>query len=107
MQRFVPQLLVDGRLVPARSGRTHANVGPCRDTEHGQTPDAGVEDVDAAATPRAFETTSWPKGHAVRARCMTDIPPGVFKVRGEGGGVPAETGYFAGSPRSRPWSDVR
>ena len=75
METFVPQLLVDGRLVPARSGKTYANIDPYRETEIGQTPDAGVEDVDAAAAAaqRAFETTSWSKDHTFRAHCIGQL----------------------------------
>ena len=75
MDTFVPLLLIDGRLVPARSGSTYANIDPYRENEIGQTPDAGIEDVDAAATAaqRAFETTSWSKDHAFRARCIGQL----------------------------------
>lgn len=75
MEMFVPQLVIDGRLLPARSSRTYANIDPYRETEIGQTPDAGVEDVDAAATAalRAFESTSWSKDHGFRARCIGQL----------------------------------
>lgn len=74
-EEFVPQLLIDGRLVAARSGKTFANVDPFNEAEIGQTPDAGIEDVDAAATAaqRAFENTGWSKDHAFRARCLGQL----------------------------------
>ncbi len=75
MEEFVPQLLIDGRLVGARSGKTFANIDPYNETEIGQTPDAGVEDVDAAASAaqRAFESTTWSKDHAFRSRCLGQL----------------------------------
>ncbi|MGV0643793.1 aldehyde dehydrogenase family protein [Mycolicibacterium sp. XJ879] len=74
-EEFVPQLLIDGRLVAARSGKTFANIDPYFETEIGQTPDAGIEDVDAAATAahQAFANTSWSKDHAFRARCIGQL----------------------------------
>jgi aldehyde dehydrogenase (NAD+) len=70
-----PALLINGRLVQARSGQTFANVDPYRETEIGQTPDAGIEDVEAAvvAAQRAFEETSWSKDRAFRARCIGQL----------------------------------
>ncbi|MGE2692491.1 aldehyde dehydrogenase family protein [Mycolicibacterium pulveris] len=72
---FTPQLLIDGRLVAARSGKTFPNIDPYFETEIGQTPDAGVEDVDAAASAahHAFQHTSWSKDHAFRARCLGQL----------------------------------
>lgn len=74
-EEFVPQLLIGGRLVAARSGKTFANIDPYYETEIGQTPDAGVEDVDAAAAAAhdAFQNTSWSKDHAFRARCLGQL----------------------------------
>lgn len=74
-EEFVPHLLIDGRLVAARSGKTFANIDPYFETEIGQTPDAGIEDVDAAAIAahQAFENTSWPKDHAFRSRCIGQL----------------------------------
>lgn len=72
---FNPALLIDGRLVQARTGQTFANVDPYRETEIGQTPDAGIEDVEAAvgAAQRAFEQTSWSTDDAFRARCLEQL----------------------------------
>ncbi|MGV0714284.1 aldehyde dehydrogenase family protein [Mycolicibacterium sp. XJ662] len=74
-EEFVPQLLIDGRLVAARSGKTFANIDPYFETEIGQTPDAGIADVDAAATAahQAFHNTSWSKDHGFRARCIGQL----------------------------------
>src|SRR5262245_54946306 len=74
-EAFSPALLIDGRLVQARSGQTFANVDPYREKEIAQTPDAGIEDVEAAviAARRAFEETSWSKDHAFRARCLGQL----------------------------------
>lgn len=74
-EEFVPQLLIDGRLTAARSGNTFANVDPYFETEIGQTPDAGIEDVEeaVAAAHRAFENTAWSKDHSFRARCIGQL----------------------------------
>lgn len=74
-EEFVPRLLINGRLVAARSGRTFANVDPYFETEIGQTPDAGIDDVDeaVAAAQCAFENTPWSKDHAFRARCIGQL----------------------------------
>jgi aldehyde dehydrogenase (NAD+) len=74
-QDFTPRLLIDGRLVDAISGATFANIDPYREREIGQTPDAGVEDVDAAvaAAARAFENASWSTDHSFRSRCLTQL----------------------------------
>jgi hypothetical protein len=39
-EAFKPALVIDDRLVQARSGQTFANVDPYREMEIGQTPDA-------------------------------------------------------------------
>jgi aldehyde dehydrogenase (NAD+) len=74
-EQFTPHLLIDGQLVPARSGKTFSNIDPYRETEIGQTPDAGVDDVRAAvsAAQRAFESTPWSRDHAFRARCIGQL----------------------------------
>jgi aldehyde dehydrogenase (NAD+) len=73
--QFEPQLLIDGKLMPARGGATFANVDPYFETELGPTPDAGIEDVDAAvaAAQVAFEANSWSRDHRFRARCIGQL----------------------------------
>jgi aldehyde dehydrogenase (NAD+) len=73
--QFEPRLLIDGKLMPARSGATFANVDPYFETELGPTPDGGIEDVDAAVTAaqRAFEADSWRRDHEFRARCIAQL----------------------------------
>lgn len=75
VETYTPQLLIDGRLVDARSDATFANIDPYRETEIGQTPDAGVEDVQAAvgAAYRAFTETSWSRDHEFRAECILQL----------------------------------
>lgn len=72
---FSPALLIDGKLVQARSGRSFANVDPYREEEIGPTPDADFEDMDAAvdAAHRAFVQTAWSADHAFRARCLGQL----------------------------------
>ena len=74
-EAFTPELLIDGRLVAARSGKTYDNVDPYRETVIGATPDAGFDDMEAAvaAAARAFATTPWSKDHAFRARCIEQL----------------------------------
>jgi aldehyde dehydrogenase (NAD+) len=70
-----PRLLVDGKLVEARSGDTFENVTPATEGVLGTTSDAGAEDMDAAiaAARRAFDTTDWSTNHAFRAECLRQL----------------------------------
>jgi aldehyde dehydrogenase (NAD+) len=70
-----PRLLVDGKLVEARSGETFENVNPATEGVLGTTSDAGTEDMDAAiaAARRAFDTTDWSTNHALRKRCLEQL----------------------------------
>jgi aldehyde dehydrogenase (NAD+) len=70
-----PRLLIDGRLVAARSGRTYPNVNPATEEGIGVCADAGSEDLDAAigAARRAFDETSWSTDAAFRRRCLLQL----------------------------------
>jgi aldehyde dehydrogenase (NAD+) len=69
------QLLIDGKLVPAASGRVFETINPATEEVLGTAADAGAEDLDAAiaAARRAFDTTSWSTDHAFRARCIRQL----------------------------------
>ena len=56
-----PQLLIDGKLVPASSGATYPILNPATGAEIGRAPDATAADVGAAiaAARRAFDETDW------------------------------------------------
>ncbi|WP_029114885.1 aldehyde dehydrogenase family protein [Mycobacterium sp. URHB0044] len=83
--RFDPKMLIDGRLVDASTGSTYPNIDPYREIEIGLTPDASVEDADAAvlSAHHAFEGTSWSKDHAFRARCLEQLRDSMLRHRGE------------------------
>ncbi len=68
-------LLIDGKLVPAASGKTFENVNPATEEVLGVAADAGAEDLDAAigAARRAFDTGTWAADPAFRARCIRQL----------------------------------
>jgi aldehyde dehydrogenase (NAD+) len=69
------RMLIDGELVPARSGRSFPNVDPATEAEIGRVADGGPEDMEAAiaAARRAFDTTDWSTNHAFRLRCLQQL----------------------------------
>ena len=68
-------LLIDGKLVPAASGKTFENVNPATEEVLGVAADAAAEDLDAAigAARRAFDTGTWAADPAFRARCIRQL----------------------------------
>src|ERR1044071_5588408 len=56
-------LLIDGKKVPSRSGKTFKTYNPTTGKVLAEVADAGVEDVDAAvaAARRAFDEGAWSK----------------------------------------------
>ncbi|ONH28035.1 aldehyde dehydrogenase family protein [Pseudofrankia asymbiotica] len=79
-----PRLLVDGKLVPAATGRTYDNINPYTEAVLGSAPDAGPDDTDAAlaAARRAFDATDWSRDHAFRAHCLRQLQT-VFRANAE------------------------
>jgi aldehyde dehydrogenase (NAD+) len=69
------RLLVDGKLVPARDGRTFENVNPATEEVLGPCADASRDDVlhAVAAARRAFDETGWSTDAALRARCLRQL----------------------------------
>src|SRR5687767_15394696 len=70
-----PRLLVDGCLAEASDGATYPILNPATGEEIGRTPDATVDDVDAAvaAARRSFDETGWATDVALRVRCLRQL----------------------------------
>ena len=70
-----PRMLIDGKLVEARSGRRFDNVNPATEEVLGTVADAGAEDmgVAIAAARRAFDETTWSTDRALRKRCLEQL----------------------------------
>jgi aldehyde dehydrogenase (NAD+) len=79
------RLLIDGRLVPARGGRSYENVNPASEEVIGTAADATPEDMHAAiaAARRAFDETGWSRDLALRARCLRQLHAALEKHREE------------------------
>ncbi|MDR3416848.1 MAG: aldehyde dehydrogenase family protein [Nevskia sp.] len=73
------RLLIDGRLVEARSGRRYPNLNPATEQVIGEVADAGVEDAAAAvaAARRAFDETAWSTDPVLRRKCLTQLRDGL------------------------------
>ncbi|MFM7273751.1 MAG: aldehyde dehydrogenase family protein, partial [Gammaproteobacteria bacterium] len=69
------RLLIDGKLVPARSGRRYPNIDPATEALIGEVADAGPEDMEEAiaAARRAFDSTDWSTNHAFRLHCLKQL----------------------------------
>jgi len=78
-------LLVDGKLVPAASGKVFENVNPATEEVLGVAADAGAEDMDAAiaAARRAFDDGTWATDPAFRARCLRQLRDALTEVSEE------------------------
>jgi aldehyde dehydrogenase (NAD+) len=70
-------LLVDGKLVPARSGATFPTIDPATEEVLGVAADGGPADIDAAihAARRAFDDDAggWITDPTFRARCLNQL----------------------------------
>jgi aldehyde dehydrogenase (NAD+) len=68
-------LLVDGKLVPAASGRVFETINPATEQVLGTAADAGAEDLDAAigAARRAFDSGTWAGDPGLRAACLRQL----------------------------------
>ena len=69
------RLLIDGRLIGARSGETYDNIDPATEQSLGTTADASLADLDLAITAarRAFDETDWSTDHKFRRRCLEQL----------------------------------
>ncbi len=73
------RLLIDGRLVEARSGRRYPNINPATRQTIGMVADAGAADADVAiaAARRAFDDSGWSSDRALRHRCLAQLRDGL------------------------------
>jgi len=73
-------LLIDGQLVGAASGRTYPNINPATEEVMGVVADAGHEDMDRAiaAARRAFDETQWSTDHGFRLTCLEQLKAGLL-----------------------------
>ncbi|MGP0032848.1 MAG: aldehyde dehydrogenase family protein [Acidimicrobiales bacterium] len=69
------RMLIDGRLVEAKSGRRFDNINPATEEVLGQVADAGTEDMGDAigAARRAFDETAWSTDRELRKRCLLQL----------------------------------
>ena len=76
------RLLIDGRLVEARSGKRYANFNPATEEKIGEVADAGLDDAEMAiaAARRAFDTTDWSTDRALRKRCLVQLRDGLREI---------------------------
>ncbi len=77
------RMLIDGKLVPAISGREYDNINPANGEVIGRVADAGPADMEAAiaAAHRAFHETDWSSNHAFRAKCLRQLKAGLESVK--------------------------
>jgi aldehyde dehydrogenase (NAD+) len=70
-----PLLAIGGELVPAASGASFPVLNPATGEIIGDAADADLEDVDRAlvSARKAFDTSSWSRDHALRARCLRQL----------------------------------
>ncbi len=79
------RLFIDGKLVPAASGKTYDNINPATEEVIGQAADAGPEDMERAiaAARRAFDKTDWPTNHDFRLKCIGQLQDGLRAIQDE------------------------
>jgi aldehyde dehydrogenase (NAD+) len=72
---FESRMLIDGKLVEARDGRTYDNINPATEDVIGPVADASTDDMDSAiaAARRAFDDTGWSTDRAFRAECLRQL----------------------------------
>jgi aldehyde dehydrogenase (NAD+) len=69
------RMLIDGKLVEAKSGKVFDNINPATEEVLGQVADAGHDDMEdaIAAARRAFDETSWSTDKELRKRCLLQL----------------------------------
>ena len=77
------QLYIDGKFVPAKSGKTYPNIAPATGQVIGTAADGGGEDMDAAiaAARRAFDGSDWSTDRALRLKVLTQFRDGLHANR--------------------------
>ncbi|TRW79641.1 aldehyde dehydrogenase [Mycolicibacterium sp. 018/SC-01/001] len=78
---YEPNLLIDGRLVPAAAGGVYDNVNPATGSVIGSAADGDDSDMDAAiaAARRSFDESSWADDPALRVRCLRQLQESLTK----------------------------
>jgi aldehyde dehydrogenase (NAD+) len=68
-------MLIDGKLVEAKSGQVFDNINPATEEVLGQVADAGHDDMEEAiaAARRAFDETPWSTDKELRQRCLLQL----------------------------------
>jgi aldehyde dehydrogenase (NAD+) len=68
-------LYIDGKFVPAKSGKTYPNIAPATGEVIGTAADGGAEDMDAAiaVARRAFDETDWSTNRVLRLKVLTQF----------------------------------
>ncbi|RZV54794.1 MAG: aldehyde dehydrogenase family protein [Pseudomonadales bacterium] len=73
-------LFIDGKLTPAATGKTFANISPVSEESIGEVADAGPIDAELAisAARRAFDDTDWSTNHKLRIKCLQQLKEGLY-----------------------------
>jgi aldehyde dehydrogenase (NAD+) len=68
-------MLIDGKLVEAQTGKTFENVNPATEEVLGRVADASAGDMQRAITAarRAFDETDWATNRALRKHCLEQL----------------------------------
>jgi aldehyde dehydrogenase (NAD+) len=76
-------MLIDGKLVEAKSGKVFDNINPATEEVLGQVADAGHEDMEEAiaAARRAFDESEWSTDREFRKRCLLQLQAALEEER--------------------------
>jgi aldehyde dehydrogenase (NAD+) len=93
------RMLVDGKLIDARSGKTFDNLNPATEEVLGPVADGAAGDMQEAiaAARRAFDNTGWATDRQLRKRCLQQLQAALENEREE---IRAELVAEAGAPVS-------
>ncbi len=96
---FDSRMLIDGELVPARSGKTFQNVNPATEEVLGEVADGSAADMHQAidAARRAFDHSDWSTNGKLRQRCLEQLQQALEAEREE---IREELILEAGCPRA-------
>src|ERR1700689_3598421 len=69
------RLLIGGKLVEAKGGKTFENIDPTTEEVLGVTSDASGQDMELAieAARTAFDETDWSTARAFRSKCLSQL----------------------------------
>ncbi len=79
--RLEQRMLIDGKLVLSKDGKTFAVIDPASAETLGNVADGGEEELSQAisAARRAFDTTDWSVNHSFRAECLRQLQQAMSK----------------------------